>query len=101
MSECVYCGATDEPEHGIVVGLLDSINETVCNVCRSEELEQETTLSGREADVAALKQLVGYSHSRIAAVLDIDKSTVDEYSRRTTEKIRTAEKTVDELDSLR
>lgn len=101
MSECVYCGRVGEPEHGVVVGLLGSINENVCNVCWSGELERETTLSEREAEVAALKQLGGYSHNRIAGLLDIDKSTVDEYSRRITDKIRMAEKTIAELEDLR
>jgi DNA-binding CsgD family transcriptional regulator len=100
-TECVRCGATDDRDHGIVVGLLDPLNETVCNVCRSDELVRETTMSEREAQVAALKQLGGHSHAEVADILDIDESTVGEYRRRITQKIRTAETTIDELDGLR
>lgn len=100
MSECVHCGATDDEEHGIVVGLLGELNENVCNVCRAEDLAERTTLSEREAQVAALKQLIGASHSRIAEILDLDKSTVDEYSRRLNEKAETAAVTADELSEF-
>lgn len=100
MSECVHCGAADDEQHGIIVGLLGDANETVCNVCRADWLAEDTTLSRREAEVAALKQLTGASHSRIAKILEIEKSTVDEYSRRLRVKAQTAAVTADELSEF-
>jgi ATP/maltotriose-dependent transcriptional regulator MalT len=99
MSECIHCGATDDEPHGLVVGLLGELNETVCNVCRAQQLADKTLLSRREAQVFALKELLGASHSRIGGILDLDKSTVDEYSRRINQKRERARTTVDELDS--
>lgn len=97
MTECIHCNATDEPEHGVVVGLHGELNEAVCNVCLAQSLEQETLLSEREAQVAALKLLGGWSHGKIAEILELDKSTVDEYSRRINQKVQQAERTVSEL----
>jgi|APHM01.1.fsa_nt_gi hypothetical protein len=97
MSECVHCGATDDEEYGIVVGTHTEMNENVCNVCRTEFLQTKTFLSERESQVAALKQLTGASHSRIAELLGIEQSTVDEYSRRLNEKAERAWVTADEL----
>jgi len=97
MSECIHCGATDDEENGIIVGLTGHDNETTCNICRAEDLEQRTTLSQREAEVAALKQIAGATHERIAELLELDKSTVDEYSRRINSKAYTAAVTADEL----
>lgn len=100
MSECIHCGAHDDEENGIIVGLLGELNENVCNICRAGWLTENTTLSQREAEVAALKQLIGAPHSRIAEILEIDKSTVDEYSRRVNEKARTAAVTAEELSDF-
>lgn len=97
MSECIHCGATDDPDHGIVVGLHGHDNETTCNNCRADYLVQQTTLSQRESEVAALKQILGASHGQIAELLGIDKSTVDEYSRRINTKAHMAAVTADEL----
>jgi len=101
MSECVHCGATEAPENGIVVGLLGELNENICTVCRADELADETTLSQREAEVAAHKQVTGASHATIADRLGLDKSTVDEYSRRINSKAHTAAVTADELSEFR
>lgn len=97
MSECIHCGAEDDPDHGVVVGLVGELNETVCNVCRSEDLQERTVLKRREADVYALKEQ-GYSHGQIADLLDLSKSTVDEYSRRINDRVKRAKETVAILD---
>lgn len=100
MSECINCAATDDEENGIVVGLQGELNETVCNVCRTEELVENTVLSEREAQVAALKELIGAKHDRIAEILDLEKSTVDEYSRRMRDKFFEAGETVEQLQPI-
>jgi DNA-binding CsgD family transcriptional regulator len=97
MSECIHCGAVDDEAGGIVVGLSGELNENVCNICRADQLSDRTTLSRREAEVAALKQLIGASHERIAEILGIAKSTVDEYSRRLNLKAHEAAVTSNEL----
>jgi len=97
MSECVHCGATTDADNGIVVGALGEHNESVCTICRTDELAEHTVLSRREAEVAAHKQITGASHETIADRIGISKSTVDEYSRRTNEKVRRAATTTDEL----
>ena len=97
MSECIYCGATDEAKHGIVVGSVGELNESVCTVCRTDELREHTVLSRREAEIAAHKQITGASHETIGNRLDLSKSTVDEYSRRMKEKVRKSATTTDEL----
>lgn len=96
MSECVHCGATDEPAGGIVVAKPREGGDTTCNICLADHLRDVTVLSRREADVAALK-LQGHRHESIADLLDLEKSTVDEYSRRMKEKVRKAHATTDEL----
>ena len=97
MSECIHCGATDDPTSGILVGAIGELNESVCTVCRSEFLKSHTVLSRREADVAAHKQVTGAIHEKIAERLGLDKSTVDEYSRRMKDKIEKAAVTQNEL----
>lgn len=97
MSECIHCGATDDEEHGVVVGTLGELNETVCNICRADDLAENTTLSEREAEVAAHKQITGASHETIADRLGIEKSTVDTNSTRFQEKVRAAKVTENEL----
>ena len=104
MSECAHCGATDESEHGIVVAKTEQGGDSTCNVCLAEYLRGETTLSGREAEVAALK-LQGYGHTRIAELLQASsgdgkpaKSTVDEYSRRINDKAEVAARTAADLE---
>lgn len=97
MSECVHCGATDAPEGGIVIGAVGDLNESVCTICRTDELAENTVLSRREAEVAAHKQVTGASHETIAERIDLSKSTVDEYSRRMKEKVRKAKVTANEL----
>lgn len=94
MSECVHCGTTDDIEHGVVVGLHGELNESTCNVCLADHLHETTVLSRREADVAALKELGAGTHAKIATLLDIKKSTVDEYARRINTKRDEARETV-------
>lgn len=98
MSECIHCGATDDPENGIVVGAVGELNESVCTVCRADELRENTVLSRREAEVAAHKQVSGASHATIAERIDLSKSTVDEYSRRMKDKVQKSQVTVTELE---
>jgi len=100
MSECIHCGATDEPEGGIVVGAVGELDESVCTICRTDELAENTVLSQREAEVAAHKQITGASHETIADRIGLKKSTVDEYSRRMKEKVRKAATTKNELSEF-
>lgn len=96
MSECIHCGATDDEREDLLVGLVGELNENVCNVCRAEELREETVLKRRESEVAALKEQ-GMKHEDIAGMLGIKKSTVDEYSRRLRDRVRRATVTANEL----
>lgn len=96
MSECPHCGATDDPGNGIVVGAVGG-GTSSCTVCRANDLGERTVLSKREAEVAAHKQITGASHATIAERLNLDKSTVDEYSRRMKSKIKAAKVTQNEL----
>jgi len=95
--ECAYCGVTDVPENGIVVSKIEEGGDSMCNVCLADHLKNDTVLSKREADVTALK-LQGYRHETISDLLDVEKSTVDEYSRRMKEKVKKAANTYQELD---
>lgn len=97
MSGCIHCGATDDAEHGIIIGAVGELNESVCTVCRADELHEHTVLSRREAEVAAHKQITGASHETIAGRLDLSKSTVDEYSRRFKRKVKKAGQTTAKL----
>lgn len=100
MSECAHCGVTGDSEHGIVVGALGELNESVCTGCRTDDLKENTVLSPREAQVAAHKQITGASHETIAERIGLTKSSVDEYSRRMKEKVRKAANTTNELDQF-
>jgi DNA-binding CsgD family transcriptional regulator len=100
MTGCVHCGAVEDEEHGIVVGLSEDIGECVCNVCLWQDLAKHTSLSPREVQVGAIKKLTGASHSRIAGIMDIDKSTVDEYSRRIKNKAKKAAVAADKLEGF-
>lgn len=64
---------------------------------RIEELRERTALSPREAKVQAGKEQ-GYTHKQIAERLELDKSTVDEYSRRVQGKHEKAVRTIREVD---
>jgi len=72
---------------------------------RVAELFEETTfLSEEEAHVIALKEL-GLTHGGISMWYyltseGVEKSTVDEYSRRARQKFLKAKRTVDELKTL-
>lgn len=100
MTKCSHCGAIEDKENDLMTGHLSHQDRILCNRCRADELEEQTFLSKREAEVAALKQLDGYAHASIANFLDIDKSTVDEYSRRVAKKLDKAQATVEELEDL-
>lgn len=67
---------------------------------RAAELEAETALTAREADVQALKEQ-GLSHSEIADELALDKSTVDAYSARINDRIERSRATLEELEGDR
>jgi len=77
---------------------------------RYQTLRTETTLSNREAEVVALKEL-GLTHNAISTYYAViaegttgdeqypqSVSTVDEYSRRASQKYKTAQRTLDELE---
>lgn len=100
MSECPNCSATDEAEHGIIVGPIGRGRGSSCTICRADDLYDRTVLSKQEAKVAAHKQITGATHETIADRIGIDKSTVDEYSRRMKEKVQKARVTQNELDEF-
>jgi transcriptional regulator len=64
---------------------------------RAREIQDKTILSGREADVRALKEH-GYTHQEIADILGISKGAVDRYSARTNERIEKIKNTIELLD---
>lgn len=93
---CQDCGRNDSD--GVYVGAAGHYGP-VCNECWTTFLRQETVLSEREAEVAALKDM-DLTHSEIAETLDIEKSTVDTYAGRIMKKVQRAHRTVDELKHL-
>lgn len=105
MPKCHNCGlTTDELNTGeideIVVGPAGEGGDSTCSVCRADELYERTVLSKQEAKVAAHKQISGASHETIADRVDLEKSTVDEYSRRMKEKVKKARATQNELNEF-
>lgn len=91
---CERCGFIQEPYlDNPHVGDLNG--ETVCVDCRKEELYEETVLSEREAHVFATKELIGGTHNDISDKLKVEKSTIDEYSRRINDKVAKAERTIE------
>jgi len=58
---------------------------------------EDVGLSGREAEVAAYKQL-GFTNKATAYMLELSSNTVNEYDRRASEKIQTARRLVDLAD---
>jgi len=93
-SECTNCGASDDPEHGIIVGIADDIGTSICTVCLSEYFYGRTVLSERESEVAAHITITGAPPATIADRLGIARSTVNEYARRLDEKIEQSRETV-------
>lgn len=107
MTECIHCGATDDEEHGIVVALVGDANQSVCNVCRAEQLQDETVLKRREAQVYALREQ-GYSDERVAETLqalhnsDSPKSgTISTHRSNIRKKLKQARQTLNEIDESR
>lgn len=96
---CDRCGTIQEPtEDNLVVG--EYRGEDVCQICLRDQLHEETFLSERESFVAAMKLLTDMTHNEIAAFVDREKSTIDEYSRRINAKADRAARTVDVLDHV-
>lgn len=93
------CDRCDSPAPDLDLELGDVDGEQVCHVCRRQELEEATTLSEREALTVALKDS-GWTHEEIAEWGDLQKSTVDEYSRRANQKLETAKQTVETLEPI-
>lgn len=88
--------ADDDQDSRIDLGRvtdLDVVESHDPHDMRVETLE-DAGLSGREAQVVALKER-GYTHVRIADKLELPKSTVDEYSRRARTKVKQARALVD------
>lgn len=107
MGKCIHCGAIDEPEHGIVVGAVGELNESVCNVCRADELREHTVLKRRESEVYALREQ-GMNDERIAELVqalnnsDSPKpQTVANHRSNILTKIQQATRTLDEIDGER
>ena len=67
----------------VVAGLVDRLSEGWATL----------GLSDREAEVAAYRQL-GFTNKAIAYMLDLSRSTVNEYTRRANNKIETARQLV-------
>lgn len=107
MDVCSNCGMTEDERDGVVLGYHGESNKPMCSLCLTTLYEEETFLSGRESEVAALKEF-GYSHNEIAELIrsfwDEDdgpsKSAIDEYSSRISEKLVKARRTTNELDWL-
>lgn len=77
---------------------IDAAAEAVAEVV--DELAatwKDVGLSGREAEVAAYKQL-GFTNKATAYMLDLSPNTVNEYNRRASEKIKDARRLVDLAD---
>jgi len=87
-TECIHCGATDDRDNGIVVGLVSDMNDTECNICRSDWLVNETPLTDREADVYALQELMGWDREQIAEFLGVETSTVGTLCSRIATRIK-------------
>lgn len=96
MADCIHRGATDEPDHGVVVYPHGELNETICTVCRTDQLRDETVLSPRQAEIQAFTE-AGWSRAEVADHLGISVNTVDEHKQAVKEKLRRAESTVDEV----
>lgn len=64
---------------------------------RASELQDKTILTGREADVRALKEQ-GYTHQQIADILGISKGAVDRYSARMNQRIEKIKNSIELLD---
>lgn len=99
MSECIHCGATDNVDGGVFVGLVGELNENVCNHCRADHLRDHTVLKRQESEVAALKEQ-SFTHAEIGNMLGIAKGTVDKYSQRISGRVRRANTTADELQQF-
>lgn len=104
VTECAHCGAFHSPDGGIVTGKPEVGDDRTCNICLQDHLRENTVLSRRESEVAALK-LLGYRHDPIAELLQAwrgedkpTKSTVDEYSSRMQKKVKKAAETVNSLE---
>lgn len=98
-TECMDCNCPADKAEGRVVGEVTGGYGPICNECWSIFLRQETVLSEREADVAALRDM-GISPMESANILDIEKTTVHTYLRRIHTKIEKARRTVDEIEHL-
>lgn len=76
---------------------IDTI-EFVAFSARVNELEADTMLSRREAEVFVWRER-GADRKQVSSLLGIAPSTVDEYTRRIKQKVETAFRTVDRLDA--
>jgi hypothetical protein len=47
-TECVHCGATDEPDQGISVRVVGELGATVCTICLPED--SNPVMSPEEGD---------------------------------------------------
>lgn len=98
-TECNECGTEASKAGWVVVGKVPGDYGPICNWCWSLFLHDETTLSEREADVAALRD-IGLTQGEIADLLGIDRSTVATYNGRVVAKVEAAQRTVDELGHM-
>lgn len=97
--ECGNCQTVSDEEAGIIVGPTGH-GGSMCTICRADELREATVLSKQESKVAAHKQISGASHATIAERVGLEKSTVDEYSRRFKEKVTKSRATTNELSEF-
>lgn len=86
----------DDRENRVDLGRVKSIAVDQSADPRPKRVEtlEDAGLSGQEARVVALKER-GYTHAVIADLIDLPKSTVDEYSRRARKKVKQARSLVD------
>jgi len=96
--ECRVCGATDEPENGIIVYRPSQDKDTVCNICRADYLYENTVLTRQQSRIFAFRE-AGKERQYIANQMDISINTIDEHRQRAVQKIHQATMTVEEIDT--
>lgn len=95
---CNCCDAIDDYHHDPPVGMVDGKHR--CLECYRDELMQQTLLPVRESTIVAAKQLTDASNAEIAELLQVEKSTIDEDSRRIKKKLERAERTIEMVEGL-
>ena len=95
-TECMDCERPADKADNRIVDDVHGEYGPVCNECWSIFLHQDTVLSEREADVAALRDM-GITPKETADILELEESTVYTYLGRIHRKVEKAHRTVDEI----